>query len=65
MELFKAIPLGGILTWVVAVVIGKQGSTGGYLAIHSVQLQDYALWWSWPLFLAATGLAWGLMAMQR
>ena len=40
-------------------------STGGYLAIHAVAVQDYRMWWSWPLFLAATGLAWGLMAMQR
>lgn len=65
MEIFKAMGLGAILTWVVALVIGKQGSSGGFLAIHSVQLSDYSLWWSWPLFLAATGIAWGLMAMQR
>ena len=65
MEIFKAIPLGAILTWVVSIVIGKQGSSGGFLAIHTIEAWEYSLWWSWPLFFAATGVAWGLMIMQR
>ena len=65
MEFFKAVPLGGILTWVLAVVIGSQGSRGGQLAIHQMPVHTFEVWWSWPLFLAATGLAWGLMIMQR
>ena len=65
MELFKAAPLGAILTYVVSLLIGSQGSTGGPLAIFRTELYDYTLWWSWPLFLAATGLAWGIMMMQR
>ncbi len=65
MEMFKAIPLGAVLTWVVAIVIGSQGSRGGFLAIHTVEIADYSMFWSWPLFFAGTGLSWGLMAMQR
>ena len=65
MELIKAIPLGAILSLVVALVIGSQGSNGGYLAIHRAQLYYYEPLWSWPLFFAGTALAWGIMAMQR
>ena len=65
MEFFKAVPLGGLLTVVVALVIGSQGSRGGQLAIFQAEIYEYDLWWSWPLFFAGTGLAWGLMIMQR
>ena len=69
MEFFKAVPLGGILTYVVAVLIGSQGRSGGQLNIFHVDVQvdvyQAELWWSWPLFFAGTGLAWGLMVMQR
>jgi hypothetical protein len=64
-ECFKAVPLGGILTYVVALVVGSQGSRGGHLAIFRQEIYQYDLWWSWPLFFAGTGLAWGIMAMQR
>lgn len=65
MEFFKAVPLGSILTYVVALVIGSQGRSGGYLNIFRADIYQYDLWWSWPLFFAGTGLAWGLMVMQR
>ena len=65
MELVKAIPMGVILTWVVALVIGSTGSSGGQLAIHHMELGDFTVLWSWPLFLGGTGLSWGLMLMQR
>lgn len=65
MELLKAVPLGVILTWVVALVIGSTGSSGGQLAIHHMQMGEVTILWSWPLFLAGTGLAWGLLIMQR
>lgn len=65
MELFKAVPLGGILTFVVALTIGSQGSHGGQLAIFRAEIYQYDMWWSWPLFFAGTGLAWGLMIIQR
>lgn len=65
MEFFKAVPLGAILTFVVALVIGSQGSRGGFLAIHRAEVMDYTLWWSWPLFFAGSALAWGIMMLQR
>ena len=65
MELIKAIPLGSILTYVISVLIGSQGRSGGHLNIFMVPIEQYQLWWSWPLFFAGTGLAWGLMVMQR
>ena len=65
MEVFKAVPLGGILTFVVSLIIGSQGSRGGFLSIYRAEFMDYSIWWSWPLFLAGSGLAWGLMMLQR
>ena len=65
MEFFKAVPIGGLLTYVVALVVGSQGSQGGHLAIFQGEILQYDVWWSWPLFFAGTGLAWGLMLLQR
>lgn len=64
-EFFKAAPLGAILTFVVALLIGTQGSKGGWLAIYRAEIYQYDIWWSWPLFFAATALAWGIMMLQR
>lgn len=65
MDFIKAAGLGGVLTGVVSLVIGSQGSRGGQLAIHLMEAGQYELYWSWPLFLAGTGLAWALLIMQR
>ncbi|WP_330658704.1 hypothetical protein [Erythrobacter sp.] len=48
-----------------ALVIGSQGSTGGRLAVEAVQLGGYRMFWSWPLFFSGSGLAWGLILLQR
>lgn len=65
MELIKAVPLGALLTYVVSLFIGSAGSRGGQLAIFQAEIHQYDIWWSWPLFLAGTGLAWGIMMLQR
>ncbi len=65
MELFKSVILGAVLAGVVALVIGSQGSSGGFLQIHSMTVVSYKVLWSWPLFLAGTGLSWGVMLLQR
>ena len=65
MDLFKALPLGAILTLVVALPIGSQGSKGGQLSIFRAELYQYDFYWSWPLFLGGTALAWGIMMLQR
>ncbi|QKG72675.1 hypothetical protein HQR01_05565 [Erythrobacter mangrovi] len=65
MELVKAIPLGAILSGVISLIIGSQGSHGGQMAIYMAEVVDYRFWWSWPLFFAGSGLAWGIMMLQR
>lgn len=65
MDVLKAVVLGAVLTGVVAVVVGSQGSSGGALAIHAMPVGDQRVFWSWPLFLTGTGLSWGLLTLQR
>lgn len=73
MSLVKAILLGALLTGVVTLIVGSQGSQGGFLAIfpvdvpaaklHFEHLHNFTFYWSWPLFLAGTGLAWAILLM--
>lgn len=65
MDLLKAIGLAAVLTGCVALVIGSQGTSAGSLAIHQMTVGDYKIFWSWPLFLAASGFNWALMLLQR
>ena len=65
MGLLKAMVIAAIVTGCVAIVIGSQGTTGGQLAIHPMTVGDVRLYWSWPVFLAGSGLSWGLILLQR
>lgn len=65
MDMLKAIVIAAAITTCVAIVIGSQGSSGGQLQIHSFMVADQKLYWSWPLFLGGSGLAWALMLLQR
>jgi hypothetical protein len=65
MAMIKALTLGAILSATIALVIGSQGTTGGALAIHLVPIAEAKLYWSWPVFLSGSGLAWGIMLLQR
>ena len=65
MGLLKAMGFGALVTGCIAVVIGTQGSSGGALAIESFKVADVRLYWSWPMFLAGTGLFWGLLLLQK
>lgn len=65
MDLIKAMTFGAILSATVALVVGSQGSSAGPLAIHAVHLADAKMYWSWPIFLSASGLAFGIMLLQR
>jgi hypothetical protein len=58
MSFFKALIPGALLAWIGATVIGSRGSHGGALSIETIQMHGHAITWSWPLFLAGTGLAW-------
>lgn len=64
-DVFKALMLGAVLSATLALVIGSQGTSAGPLAIHLAHVADAKIYWSWPLFLSGSGLAWGIMAMQR
>ena len=64
-EMFKAMGLGAVLSGSLALVIGSQGSSAGPLEIHALMIAGQKIYWSWPIFLGGTGVAWGLMALQR
>ena len=65
MTLIKAILLGAILTGVVSLVIGSSGSSAGYLNIHYMAVHTFHVYWSWPLFIASSGIAFGIMLMMK
>jgi hypothetical protein len=64
MALIKALLLGGILTFVISTIIGSNGSSGGFLNIHHPAVAGHAFHWSWPLFIAAAGIAWGILLLM-
>jgi len=61
--LLKAIVLGLVLAFIVSLFIGSGGASGGLLNVHGVTLQAQHFYWSWPLFLIGTGLAFGLFLL--
>lgn len=65
MDLIKSVTLGAILSATIAMVIGSQGTTAGPLAIHLVDVADARVYWSWPIFFSGSGLAFGLLLLQR
>ncbi|MEO0058215.1 MAG: hypothetical protein RIT17_1691 [Pseudomonadota bacterium] len=65
MDLLKAALFGAVLSVTLGLVIGSQGTSAGPLAIHLLPLDDARIYWSWPVFLSGSGLAWGLMLLQR
>jgi hypothetical protein len=65
MDMLKAFTLGAILSVTIGLVIGSQGTSAGPLAIELVSLAEAKIYWSWPVFLSGSGLAWGLMLLQR
>ena len=64
MALFKALFLGLILTLVVSALIHGAGYAGGVLMIQEVYIQGHYISWSWPLFIASTALAAGILALM-
>lgn len=63
--LFKALIPGLILTFVVALVMGSNGTSGAWLEIYLVNVEGIRFYWSWPLFLASTGVSWGIFSMME
>ena len=65
MAFIKGLFPGAALTWVLAEIIGSNGSRAGWAAIHRTALLDYQFYWSWPLFVCATGLAWFIFKIME
>jgi hypothetical protein len=63
MAFFKALIPGALLTFVVAMVLGINHMRGGVLMVHRVMIDGQDFYWSWPLFVVGTGLAWAIIAM--
>jgi hypothetical protein len=63
MSLVKGLVPGVLLTLIVAAVIGSTGSSGAFLNIHHIYIDSKSFYWSWPLFVTATGLATALYWM--
>ena len=61
----KAIVLGAVLAFVLALFIGSGGSSGGLLNVQLVTVQDFEFYWSWPLFLLGTALSFGLFLLME
>ena len=70
-SLFKGMVPSILLTWIVAEIIGSNGSKGGFLFIHQINLagnsafatSGHSFYWSWPLFVAATLLGFFIFKM--
>lgn len=65
MDVIKSVGFGAILSAAIAVVIGSQGTSGGPLAIHLVEVADVRVFWSWPVFFSGTGLFFAMTLLQR
>lgn len=70
MAFFKALIPAGLLTWVIAAIIGSNGSKGGFLFIKLVHLSGGAFggstisfYWTWPLFFSTLLLAFAIFKM--
>ena len=63
MDFFKALIPGAVLTFAVSMIFGAGRSKGGWLFIHHFYVQGHSFYWSWVLFVIATGLAWVLYAI--
>lgn len=64
-DVIKALTLGVILSATLALVLGSQGTSAGPLDVHLVSVADAKLYWSWPIFVSGSGLAFGIMLLQR
>jgi len=56
---------GAILTWVLCLILGSNHSKGGFLDIHHTSIHGFDFYWSWPLFIAATGISWAIFWMME
>lgn len=60
----KAVVLGMFLAGLVSLFIGSGGSSAGMLNVHQMAIAGYQFFWSWPLFVIGTSLAFALLLMM-
>jgi hypothetical protein len=65
MSFLKALFPGSLASWLLATIIGSQGLRGGVMAIQRIYVDQYDFYWSWPVFMGVTGLAWALFLMME
>ena len=59
----KGVFAGAVLAFAGAEIAGRLGSTAGLLHVFRFEVHETSLYWSWPLFVVATGLGWAIFAM--
>jgi len=64
MAMIKAFIPGFILTFLVSGILFGAGARGGALALQQTQIGSHEIYWSWPIFVAASGLARALLWMM-
>ncbi len=70
-SLFKGLIPAILLTWVVSGIMGSNGSKGGFLFIHQLNIagnsafatSSHNFYWSWPLFIFSTALSFFIFKM--
>lgn len=65
MSFVKALIPGTILTFVLCLILGTNHTSAGWLNVHRTAIQSYDFYWSWPLFILATALAWTIFWMME
>jgi len=65
MSFVKALIPGVILTFIICIILGSNGSQGGWLEIHRITMAGQSFYWSWHLFVATTGLSWAIFWMME
>jgi len=63
MSFLKGLIAGLILTIVVASIFGVNHQSASFLNVHGVDYKDYHFYWSWPLFVAGSGLGWFIFSL--
>jgi hypothetical protein len=63
MNLFKALFPGALFAWLVSSALGLLGSKGAWLAITKLHFDQHTMFWSWPLMMIGTGLAWLILTL--
>ena len=65
MAFLKALIPGLALTFVVSLILGSNGSNGGWLEISQVRIESLEFYWSVPLFVISTAGSWGIFKMME